>query len=113
MKTRPVFVVVVETYAFRAKLWQHHGLGAWHFVSLAPDVAEDIRARYGVQASGFGSIKVEAAVRETLWTTSLFPDKTRRTNLLPIKKAVRVAENLEIADVTTVRLRLMADPGRG
>jgi hypothetical protein len=113
MKTRPMLVVVVEVYAFRAKLWQHHGPGAWYFVSLPADVADDIRARFGAQASGFGSIKVEAAVRETHWTTSLFPDKSRRTYLLPIKKAVRVAENLETGDVTTVRLRLMADRGRG
>jgi hypothetical protein len=75
---------------------------------LPPDVADDICARYGLQASGFGSIKVEAAVRETRWTTSLFPDKARRTYLLPIKKAVRVAEGLEIGDVTTISLGLMA-----
>jgi hypothetical protein len=113
MKSRPTFVVVVEVYAFRAELWQYDGPGAWYFVSLPPDVADDIRARYGAQSSGFGSIKVEAAVRETQWTTSLFPDKTRRTYLLPIKKAVRVAENLETGDVTTVRLRLMVGRGRG
>lgn len=105
--------MVVEVYAFRAKLWQYHGPGAWYFVSLPPDVADDIRARYGPQASGFGSIKVEAAIRETQWTTSLFPDKTRRTYLLPIKKAVRMAENLEVGDATTVTLRLVADRGRG
>jgi Domain of unknown function (DUF1905) len=106
-----MFVVVVEVYAFRAKLWQHQSPGAWYFVSLPADVADDIRARFGAQASGFGSIKVEAAVRDTQWTTSLFPDKSQRTYLLPIKKAVRAAENLEPGDVTPVRLRLMADPG--
>jgi Domain of unknown function (DUF1905) len=105
--------VVVAVYAFRARLWQYHGPGAWYFVSLPADVDDDIRARFGAQASGFGSIKVEAAVQETQWATSLFPDKTRRTYLLPIKKAVRVAENLEIGDVTTVRLRPKADPERG
>jgi Domain of unknown function (DUF1905) len=113
IKSPPTFVVVIEVYAFRAKLWQYHGPGAWYFISVPPDVADDIRARYGAQASGFGSIKVEATVRETQWTTSLFPDKTRRTYLLPIKKAVRVAENLDVGDVTMVRLRLMGDLGRG
>jgi hypothetical protein len=104
---------VVDVYAIRAKLWQYDGPGAWYFVSLPTDVADDIRARFGPPASSFGSIKVEAAVRETRWTTSLFPDKTRRTYLLPIKKAVRVAENLEIGDVTTISLRLMAGRGPG
>lgn len=93
-------------YAFRAELWQYDGPAAWYFISLPPDVADDIRAKFGPQASGFGSIKVEAVVGSTRWSTSLFPDKTRRTYLLPIKKAVRVAENLETGDVATVNLRI-------
>jgi hypothetical protein len=86
-------------YAFRAELWQYEGPGAWYFVSLPLDVADGIRAKCGQQASGFGSIKVEATVGSTRWATSLFPDKTRGTYLLPIKKAVRVAESLEAGDM--------------
>ena len=93
-------------YAFRAELWQYEGPAAWHFVSLPLDVADDIRARFGTHASGFGSIKVEAAVGSTRWSTSLFPDKTRGTYLLPIKKAVRVAEGIEPGDPVIVSLRV-------
>jgi hypothetical protein len=93
-------------YVFSAELWQYDGPSAWHFVSLPSDIADDIRAEFGAQAAGFGSIKVEAAVRSTQWTTSLFPDKTRATYLLPVKKSVRVAENLEAGDVATVNLRI-------
>ena len=93
-------------YAFRAELWQYEGPAAWHFVSLPLDVADDIRARFGTHASGFGSIKVEAAVGSTRWSTSLFPDKTRGTYLLPIKKAVRVAEGIEPGDLVIVSLRV-------
>ena len=113
IKSPPTFVVVIEVYAFRAKLWQYHGPGAWYFISVPPDVADDIRARYGAQASALRLDQVEATVRETQWTTSLFPDKTRRTYLRPIKKAVRVAENLDVGDVTTVRLRLSGQAGPG
>jgi hypothetical protein len=101
-----VGTVAVDMYVFSAELWQYAGPSAWYFVSLPPDVADDIRARFGAQAAGFGSIKVEAAVRSTQWTTSLFPDKTRGTYLLPVKKSVRVAENLEAGDVATVSLRI-------
>jgi Domain of unknown function (DUF1905) len=73
---------------------------------LPLDVADDIRARVGTHASGFGSIKVEAAVGSTRWATSLFPDKTRGTYLLPIKKAVRGAESLEPGDMVAVSLRV-------
>jgi Domain of unknown function (DUF1905) len=98
--------VVVDMYVFSAELWQFDGPGAWYFLSLPPDVADDIGAKFGSQAAGFGSIKVEAAVRSTQWSTSLFPDKTRGTYLLPVKKSVRVAENLEAGDVATVTLRI-------
>jgi hypothetical protein len=91
-------------YAFRAELWQYDGPGAWYFINLPPDVADDIRAKFGPQAAGFGSIKVEAVVGSTRWSTSLFPDKTRGTYLLPIKKAVRVAENLDAGDLATINL---------
>jgi hypothetical protein len=98
--------VVVDMYAFSAELWQFDGPGAWYFVSLPPDLADDIRAKFGAQAAGFGSIKVEAAVGSTKWSTSLFPDKTRGTYLLPVKKSVRVAANLDTGDVATVTLRI-------
>jgi hypothetical protein len=93
-------------YVFSAELWQYDGPGAWYFLSLPPDIADDIRAEFGAQAAGFGSIKVEATVRSTQWTTSLFPDKARGTYLLPIKKSVRAAENLEVGDMATVSLRI-------
>jgi uncharacterized protein DUF1905 len=95
---------VVDHYTFQAELWQYEGPEPWHFVSLPPEVSDDIRAKFGGQAAGFGSIKVEAVVGSTRWTTSLFPDKTRGTYLLPVKKAVRVAENLVDGDAATVSL---------
>ena len=101
-----VSTVLVDMYIFSAELWQYDGPSAWYFISLPPDIADDIRAEFAAQAAGFGSIKVEAAVRSTEWTTSLFPDKKRGTYLLPVKKSVRVAENLEAGDVATVSLRI-------
>ena len=101
-----VGTVVVDMYVFSAELWQYDGPSAWYFVSLPPDIADDIRAEFAAQAAGFGSIKVEAAVRSTEWTTSLFPDKKRGTYLLPVKRSVRVAESLEAGDVATVSLRI-------
>jgi hypothetical protein len=105
-KDDAVGTVVVDMYVFSAELWQYDGPSAWCFVSLPPDIADDIRAKFATQAAGFGSIKVEAAVRSTQWTTSLFPDKGRGTYLLPVKKSVRMAENLEARDVTTVSLQI-------
>ena len=101
-----VGTVAVDMYVFSAELWQFDGPSAWYFVSLPPDVADDIRAEFAAQAGGFGSIKVHAVVRSTEWSTSIFPDKKRGTYLLPVKKSVRMAENLAAGDVATVSLRI-------
>ena len=37
-------------YVFSAELWQYDGPSAWYFVSLPPDIADDIRAEFGAQA---------------------------------------------------------------
>jgi len=95
-----------DRYEFRGELWEYDGPAAWHFVSLPTEVADDIREQAALNASAFGSIPVEAMVGSTRWTTSLFPDKARRTYLLPIKKNVRNTEDLEAGDVVLVTLRI-------
>ncbi|MEO6386711.1 MAG: DUF1905 domain-containing protein [Croceibacterium sp.] len=54
---------------------------------------------------GFGSVKVTARVGDTRWQTSLFPQKSGGW-FLPIKKPVRLAENLDYGDEITVALEL-------
>jgi hypothetical protein len=93
-------------YEFRGELWEYDGPAAWHFVSLPPEVADDIREQVAPDASAFGSIRVEATVGSTRWRTSLFPDKARRTYLLPIKRGVRLVEDLETGDVVIVTLQI-------
>lgn len=51
-------------------------------------------------------MRVEARVGGTSWRTSVFPDTGRGTYLLPVKKAVRTAEDLEDGDLVRVVLRL-------
>lgn len=43
---------------------------------------------------GFGSVRVQATVGSTTWHTSLFPDATTGSFVLPVKKPVRLAEGL-------------------
>jgi hypothetical protein len=95
-----------DRYEFRAELWRYDGPAGWHFVSLPTEMAENIREQLALNASAFGSIPVEATIGSTQWATSLFPDKTRRTYLLPVKKGVRVVEDLETGDVVLVTLRI-------
>ncbi len=81
-------------FSFTADVWEHEGPAAWHFVSLPEGVADEIEATYGHLARGFGSLRVEVTVGKSRWSTSIFPDRKRGTYVLPVKKAVRVAEQL-------------------
>lgn len=81
--------------AFTAELWEHEGTGAWHFVTLPEEAADEVDALVaGRPKAGFGSVRVEVTVGRTTWATSVFPDSKRATYVLPVKKAVRVAEGL-------------------
>ncbi|MEV6277293.1 DUF1905 domain-containing protein [Nocardia sp. NPDC051832] len=86
---------MASEYSFTAELWEHDGMASWHFVSLPEEVSDEIEELYAHRANGFGAVKVNVTIGATRWTTSVFPDKARRTYVLPVKKPVRIAEGLE------------------
>lgn len=91
-------------FSFTAEVWEHDGPAAWHFVSLPEADADDIEEMYGHDAKGFGSIRVEVTIGATTWATSIFPDSKRGTYVLPVKKAVRAAEDIEAGSMADVSL---------
>ncbi|MFA5885921.1 MAG: DUF1905 domain-containing protein [Acidimicrobiia bacterium] len=97
------------TYEFDASLWRHDGDAAWFFVTLPFAVADDIEERYGRAAAGFGSVRVRVRVGRTEWSTSLFPDAKRKSYLLPVKKAVRRAENLDDGSPVHIEIEVVAE----
>lgn len=88
-------------------LWQARQADSWTFVSLPTDLADDILDLAGPVARGFGSLRVEVTLGATVWRTSIFPDKTRGTYVLPIKKSVRAAEGVMAGDTSRVRVTLV------
>ncbi|WP_338769539.1 DUF1905 domain-containing protein [Nocardia vulneris] len=90
-------------YSFDAQVWEHHA-GSWYFVSLPEDVADEIEERYAHRVGGFGSVRVHVTIGASRWSTSLFPDKSRATYVLPVKKAIRTAEELDAGSHTRVEL---------
>lgn len=82
------------TFAFDATVWEHEGSGAWYFVSLPEDVADEVAERAAGRTRGFGSVRVEVTIGASTWRTSLFPDGRRGTYVLPVKRAIRTAEGL-------------------
>ncbi|MBE1494265.1 hypothetical protein H4696_001365 [Amycolatopsis lexingtonensis] len=94
---------------FEAELWEWDArrTETWTFVSLPADVSEEIRERAAGPRRGFGSVRVRVKVGGTGWRTSIFPDSARGAYVLPLKRAVRVAEGLEVGDTCTVSVELV------
>ena len=57
---------------------------------------------------GFGSVKVEVAIGEVRWTTSLFPDSRTGGYVLPLKADIRRRAGIAAGDEATVPLKLAA-----
>ena len=96
------------TVTFDAELWLAKADNPWVFVTLPEVVSDEIEATVATKG-GFGSVKVHASIGRTTWSTSLFPDKSRRAYILPIKKAVRTEESIDVGDSVTVSLLMTHD----
>ena len=94
------------TFTSEIWLWQSETATAWHFVTLPVELSEDIKAFTKHLTRGFRSVKVEVRIGETSWKTSLFPSKEQGAYLLPIKKSVRVAEDISVGSVAEFHLRV-------
>jgi hypothetical protein len=95
-----------------APLWVWRGAAdqpssnAWHFLTIDGAVAEQLRAAAPGRTAAWGSVKLNARIGGTAWSTSAFPSKAHAGYLLPIKAAVRRAERLAEGDMITVELSL-------
>jgi hypothetical protein len=88
-------------------IWQARREDGWTFVSLPEDESEEIRAMVGPSKRGFGAVRVRVMVGATTWRTSIFPGGGDGPYVLPIKGAVRKAENVTAGDTVHVRLEVL------
>jgi len=89
---------------FSGEIWFWRGPSPFHFVTVPDAESAEIEAVASIVSYGWGVIPVAARIGKTGWTTSLFPKGGRY--LVPVKAAVRTAEDLELGDVVTVQLSL-------
>jgi hypothetical protein len=93
-------------WSFDAAVWRWRE-GSWRFVTVPEDVSDEVDETVGGLTGGFGSVRVEVTVGRTVWRTSLFPSSEAGAYVLPVKKAVRVAEGLADDAVAEVTIRLV------
>ncbi|WP_019144542.1 DUF1905 domain-containing protein [Aeromicrobium massiliense] len=96
-----------RTYEFESTVWKVDDPGTWFFTTLPFDLSDEIEERHRDSAAGFGSLKVRVRVGATSWTTSLFPSKQAEAYVLPVKKAVREAEQLHDGSPVQVTVEVL------
>lgn len=90
--------------SFTAELWLWEGKASWHFVTVPKEDAEALQDEAAQAPKGFGSVKVQATIGTTTWSTSVFPDKASGSYVLPVKALVRKANEVEAGDAVAVLL---------
>lgn len=89
---------------FSGEIIHWRGPAPHHFVVVPDEQSAAIEAVSSLVSYGWGCIPVQAHIGKTPFRTSLFPKDDRY--LVPIKVAVRRAEDLELGDVVSIRLEL-------
>jgi Domain of unknown function (DUF1905) len=98
---------VVVVFDAELWIWDARRAESWTFVSLPAEASEEIRDLARGPRRGFGAVRVRVMVGGSTWTTSVFPDGGRGRYVLPIKRAVRRAEDLDAGDTITVTVELL------
>jgi uncharacterized protein DUF1905 len=93
-------------FAAELWLWDARRDDTWVFVSVPEDPSDDIRDLVGGQVRGFGSVRVRVTIGRTSWQTSIFPSADG-SYVLPLKKAVRKSEKIDVGDTATVAIELI------
>ena len=88
-------------------LWSE-GKGSWHFLTVPPEQAIEIRllATATGPRRGFGSVRVSASINGVTWRTSIFPQKSGGY-ILPVKADVRRRAGIAAGDDVMVTLALV------
>lgn len=94
-------IVEFETEVWR---WTVRRESGWCFASVPPELSDGIREIPRMHR-GFGAVRVRATLGGSTWTTSIFPGD--ETYSLPLKKAVRESEGIDVGDTVTVRLEIL------
>jgi hypothetical protein len=90
-------------------LWDARKPDTWTFVTVPPEVSATLgdEAAARVPRRGFGSVRVQVRIGATQWQTSVFPDRNSGCYVMPVKKAVRIAEGIDAGDEVSIELQVV------
>jgi hypothetical protein len=91
-------------FEFSGALWYWRGPAPWYFITVPEEGSLAIQDVSTFVTYGWGVIPVTVRIGSSVWETSLFPKDGRY--LVPVKAAIRDAEQLDEGDVPSVRLTI-------
>lgn len=89
-------------FRFSNPMWHWRGPSPFYFITVPAEISADIKELSRDLTYGWGMIPVTARIGATTFTTSLF--EKDGGYILPIKKLVRIAEELEQDATVAVRM---------
>ena len=89
---------------FSADVFYWRGPSPFHFVAVPPDECVELQAISSLVTYGWGMIPVNVTVGETEFYTALFPKDGGY--FVPLKAAIRKAEQIDVGDVVTLTLEV-------
>jgi Domain of unknown function (DUF1905) len=92
-------------FVITGEIWHWRGPAPYHFVTVPEPHAGVIKAVSSAVTYGWGMIPVSVGIGGTSWETALWPKDG--LYVVPLKDRVRKAEDLELGDTVTVRLRVL------
>lgn len=75
------------------------------FADLPEAVSDEIADLVEGRTRGWGSTRVDVALGDSRWRTSIFPDASTYT--LPVKRSVRIAEGVDEGDRVRIVVTLV------
>ena len=81
--------------------------GSWHFLTIPPEQAVEIKLETMGTRRGFGSVRVVARIGEVEWRTSIFPQAQPGGYILPLKAEVRRRAGIAAGEEVTVTLDII------
>ena len=80
---------MTDAFTFSAEPWKWDARAStWVFLTLPTEISDEIDELVP-EPGGFGSVRVNVQIGATKWSTSLFPDKSAGSFILPLKRSVR------------------------
>jgi hypothetical protein len=94
------------TLRFSNEIWYWRGPAPYYFVTVPEELCRDIHLIANEVTYGWGMIPVRVTLGELTWQTSLWPKGDRY--IVPIKAAIRRAEDLDEGQTVTLGLDILA-----